>query len=76
MPCTPGMRGCHLACLHRMMVSGYRDSRAAWEYEVESETAGYEEEVRRYVEEHDGGVTFKRWLTSGGWEAYTKTEPQ
>lgn len=64
------MRGCRVGCLHRAMVQEYYLAREAWELEVEAASGGYETEAAEYRERHDGGVTFKTWLESGGWEAF------
>lgn len=61
MPCPPRMRGCHAACLHRAKVLEYRDSRDAWEKDLEAETALYAAEVADYKRDHPG-PTFKDWL--------------
>lgn len=63
------MRGCHRHCRHRQMVEDYRLARVAWEAKVEDACMGYDTEIREYIALH-GAMTFKHWLTAGGWDAY------
>lgn len=70
MPCTPMMKvrrddlpgsGCHLRCLHRLLVEEYRHAREAWEHMRDDVAIGYRTEEREYAEAHPG-PTFKQWL--------------
>lgn len=56
------------------MVEAYRDTRAAAEYAREYVTIGYRTEERLYQEAHPM-PTFRRWLSSGGWDGFRATEP-
>lgn len=49
------------------MVEAYRDARWADEARREAATFGYRAEELEYASRM---VTFKRWLTSGGWDAF------
>lgn len=51
------------------MVEDYRLARVAWEAKVEDACMGYDTEIREYIALH-GAMTFKHWLTAGGWDAY------
>lgn len=58
MPCTPGMRGCHRACLHRQLVEEYRVARIADELKRENDTHGFKTEMEEYREL----ITFAAYL--------------
>lgn len=55
------MSGCRADCLHRRLVSDYRDARDAWEADLEATTALYAAEVQDYKRDNPG-PTFKSWL--------------
>lgn len=61
MPCAPRMTGCKVDCLHRALVSSYKDERIRQEDAAEAASLGYDTEYAEYVAEHPL-ITFKEWL--------------
>lgn len=65
MPCSPGMRGCHIRCAHRERVEDYRRAREEQDVRAEAMTLGYATELTAYFDPHNGQearVLFKQWL--------------
>lgn len=71
MPCTRTMRACRSDCLHRQLVTEYRDARDAWAAEAERVTLGYATELAEYRSTNPP-PTFKAWLIG---TAGARTEP-
>lgn len=63
MPCSPGMRRCGRACLHRAMVEDYRAARERDERTRDEQTLGYAADEADYAQRHEM-TTFKGWLES------------
>lgn len=65
MPCFPGMRRCHVRCLHRERVEDYHRARHVQDTRAEAATHGYETELAAYFDPLNGverRLLFKDWL--------------
>lgn len=65
MPCTAGMTGCRLGCLHRRMVEEYRAERLRQTETAAEAALGYRTEYAEYLAAHPL-ITFAQWLRALG----------
>lgn len=61
MPCTKRMRSCSAACLHRQLVTAYRDERSRLLDAAMEAGAGYARETADALAARPA-PTFKEWL--------------